>query len=217
MSSRNTQNSRRTALIVGYSVYAVIASAWMARSDSLFPIKEANRALKGSTSATASSLFSDVRAHNVGDILYVTVAEATSAQSSASTKVSKDEDVSLLNGTGLFNRLFKEFSFGASNARSANGTGQTSRTGSLVTALSVTVKEVLPNGIIRIEGSRLVTINKETQKVIFSGVVRPEDIGTDNSIPSTLVADANIRYEGKGTVADTQKPGILTRIFRFLF
>ena len=81
----------------------------------------------------------------------------------------------------------------------------------------MTVKELLPNGTIRIEGSRLVTINKETQRVVFSGVIRPEDIGTDNTIPSTLVADANIRYEGKGIVGDTQRTGILTRVFRFLF
>jgi flagellar L-ring protein FlgH len=212
-----TRKSRRSALIVGYSIYALLASIWMARSDSLFPLKEANHALKGSKSATSSSLFSDVRAHNVGDVLYVTVAEATTAQSTANTKTSKDENLSLLNGTGLFGRLFKDLRLGASNSRTANGAGQTSRTGSLVTALSVTVKELLPNGTIRIEGSRLVTINKETQKVVFSGIVRPEDITTDNAIPSTLVADANIRYEGKGSIADTQKPGILTRVFRFLF
>lgn len=204
-------------MLVGFSVYAVTASAWMARSDSLFPIKEANRALKGSTSAASSSLFSDVRAHNVGDVLFVTVTETTSAQSSATTKTSQDDSVSGFAGTGLFNRLFKEFTFSANNSRAGNGAGQTSRTGSLVTQLSVTVKEILPNGTIRIEGARLVTINKETQRVVFSGIIRPEDIGTDNSIPSSLVADANIRYEGKGIVGDTQRPGILTRVFRFLF
>lgn len=217
MMFKNPPLSRRTSLILGLSVYAVIASAWLARSDSLFPIKEANKALKGSSSSRAASLFSDARAHNVGDILYVAVSESTSAQSTANTKTAQDENVSALGGAGLFQRLFKEFTFSANQSRGANGSGQTTRTGSLVTALSVTVKEILPNGTLRIEGTRLVTINKETQRVVFSGVIRPEDIAFDNSIPSSLVAEATVRYEGKGVVGDTQRPGLLTRIFRILF
>jgi flagellar L-ring protein FlgH len=202
---------------LGLTVLTLCASAWMARSDSLFPIKEANRAIKGSSSSTAASLFTDARAHNIGDILFVTIAESTTAQSSASTKFNQDESVGLFNGTGLFNRLFSGLSLSANQNRAGNGAGTSTRTGSLVTALSVTVKEVLPNGTIKIEGARNVTINNETQRVVFSGVIRPEDITRDNTIPSTLVADATIRYDGKGIIGSTQKPGILTRIFRYLF
>ncbi|MCS6777565.1 MAG: flagellar basal body L-ring protein FlgH [Chloroherpetonaceae bacterium] len=186
-------------------------------ADSLFPIKQANRAIRGSSSASAASLFSDVRAHNVGDVLYVTVSETSSAQSAASVKASQDENVSALNGSGLFRRLFRELTFSANQSREANGSGQTTRTGTLVTALSVVVKEVLPNGTLRIEGSRLITINRETQRMVFSGIIRPEDISFNNTIPSTLVAEASIRFEGKGVVADTQRAGLLTRIFRILF
>jgi len=196
---------------------ALVASAWMARSDSLFPIKEANKAIRGSKSSTMSSLFTDARAHNVDDILFVTIAESTTAQSSANTKFSQDENVGILNGTGLFNRLFNGLSLSAGQSRGGNGAGQTTRTGTLITALSVTVKEVLANGTLRIEGSRNVAINNETQRVVFSGLVRPEDITRENTIPSTLVADAAIRYDGKGLIGNTQKPGLLTRIFRYLF
>ena len=201
----------------GLSVIALTASAWMARSDSLFPLKEANNALKGSKSSTVASLFTDARAHNAGDILFVTITESTTAQSSANTKFSQDENASLFGGSGLFKTIFNGLTLSANQSRGGNGSGQTTRSGSLVTALSVTVKEVLPNGTLRIEGARNVFINSENQRVVFSGLVRPEDITRDNTIPSTLVADASIRYDGKGIVGGTQKPGILTRIFRYLF
>ncbi len=210
---RNSQNS----VTLGLSVLALVASAWMARSDSLFPLKEANKALKGSKSSTVASLFTDARAHNVDDILFVTISESTTAQSSANTKFSQDENASLFGGSGLFKTIFNGLTLSANQSRGGNGAGQTTRSGSLVTALSVLVKEVLPNGTLRIEGSRNVLINTENQRVVFSGLVRPEDITRENTIPSTLVAEASIRYDGKGIIGSTQQPGILTRIFRYLF
>ena len=79
------------------------------------------------------------------------------------------------------------------------------------------VKEVLPNGTMRVEGSRMVGINRETQHVVFSGLVRPDDVAADNSVASTQVASVEVRYDGRGIVGDTQRPGILARIFKFLF
>jgi flagellar L-ring protein precursor FlgH len=203
--------------MLGCALLALVASAGMARSDSLFPIKRAGQAQRGSSSASAASLYSDPRAHDVGDPLTVVISEATTAQSSANTKRSQDDSVSVNQGTGLLQRLFKSLTLSASNSRSANGAGQTTRSGTLVTTLAVVVKEVLPNGTLHIEGSRVIGINRETQRVTFSGIVRPEDIGPDNTIASNLVADVSVRYDGKGIVSDTQRPGLLTRIFRFLF
>ncbi len=210
---RNSRNS----VTLGLSVLALVASAWMARSDSLFPLDEANKALQGSKSSTVASLFTDARAHSVDDILFVTISENTTAQSTANTKFSQDENASLFGGSGLFKSVFNSLTLSANQSRGGNGAGQTTRSGTLVTALSVLVKEVLPNGTLRIEGSRNVLINNENQRVVFSGLIRPEDISHDNTIPSTLVADASIRYDGKGLIGSTQKPGILTRIFRYLF
>lgn len=210
---RNSRNS----VTLGLSVLALVASAWMARSDSLFPLDEANKALQGSKSSTVASLFTDARAHSVDDILFVTISENTTAQSTANTKFSQDENASLFGGSGLFKSVFNSLTLSANQSRGGNGAGQTTRSGTLVTALSVLVKEVLPNGTLRIEGSRNVLINNENQRVVFSGLIRPEDISRDNTIPSTLVADASIRYDGKGLIGSTQKPGILTRIFRYLF
>lgn len=204
-------------LFTTLTILIMMAVAGIAQSQSLFPVKQANQALRGSSSAAAASLFSDIRAHAVGDVLTITVAEATTAQSSANTKISQDDSVSAFGGTGLVARFFKDLALTATNSRAGNGSGQTTRSGTLVTTLSVLVKEVLPNGTLKIEGSRLVGINRETQKVTFTGIVRPEDIGPDNSVPSNLVAGVEVRYDGKGIVSEPQRPGILARIFRFLF
>ncbi len=186
-------------------------------ADSLFPTKAAGKALNGSGAARSASLYSDSRAHEVGDVLTITIAENTSAQSTANTKTSHDDAVTAFGGTGLFDRLFKSLSLSANQSRAGNGTGQTTRSGSLVTTLSVIVKEVLPNGTLRVEGSRIVGINRETQKVVFSGLVRPEDVGPDNSVASTQIASVEVHYDGRGIVGDTQRPGILARMFKFLF
>jgi flagellar L-ring protein precursor FlgH len=191
-----------------------LAPVW---ADSLFPAKEASKALTGSSAARSASLYSDSRAREVGDVLTITIAENTSAQSSANTKTAHDDSVTGFGGTGLFNRLFKSLSFSANQSRAGNGTGQTTRSGSLVTTLSVVVKDVLPNGTMRVEGSRSIGINRETQRVVFSGLVRPEDVGPDNTVASTQIASVEVRYDGRGIVGDTQRPGILSRIFRFLF
>lgn len=208
-----TFKAARVALVL----FAITVTAGGAQGQSLFPVREAEQALRGSTSASVASLFSDTRAHRVGDILTITIAESTSAQSSATTKTSQDDNVSAFGGTGLVQRFFRDLSLTAVNTRSGNGAGATSRSGSLVTTLSVTVKEVLPNNTLKIDGTRLVGINRETQRVTFTGIVRPEDISPENTVPSNLIAAVEVHYDGKGIVGDQQKPGVLARIFRFLF
>jgi flagellar L-ring protein precursor FlgH len=77
--------------------------------------------------------------------------------------------------------------------------------------MSAIVTQVLPNGNLVIEGKRLVRVNNEEQVMILSGVIRPRDVAADNSILSTLVADAKIFYSGEGVIADKQRPGWLSR------
>jgi flagellar L-ring protein FlgH len=77
--------------------------------------------------------------------------------------------------------------------------------------------EVLPNGTLRIEGSKQVVINEETEVLSVAGLVRPEDIASDNSIASGRVADAKISYSGRGTDANAEKPGYLSRFLDWLF
>jgi flagellar L-ring protein precursor FlgH len=217
MLTHSEEKVRFTAGMVGACALLLTLAVGSVSADSLFPSKQASKELHGSSAAKAASLYSDSRAHEVGDVLTITIAENTTAQSSANTKTAQDDSVSAFGGTGLFNRLFKSLSLSANQSRAGNGTGQTTRSGSLVTTLSVVVKEVLPNGTLKVEGSRTVGINRETQHVVFSGIVRPEDVSADNSVPSTQIAAVEVRYDGKGIVGETQRPGFLSRLFRFLF
>ncbi|MBE9529017.1 MAG: flagellar basal body L-ring protein FlgH, partial [Proteobacteria bacterium] len=74
------------------------------------------------------------------------------------------------------------------------------------------IVDVLPNGNLVIEGKKDTILNKELQYLVLSGIVRPEDISEQNTIPSYLMSDARIEYSGKGVLADEQKPGWLGRI-----
>lgn len=194
-------------------VLAVVASLTVpvARADSLFP----GSSTAVPTSASSVSLFADNKAHRVGDTLTILINETASAASQASTKTSKSENLNYGPGFGPLLHLIKNF--GLSGSISSNATGSTSRSDNLSARIAVTVKEVLPNGNLVIEGKRRVGMNAETQEITLSGVIRPQDVAADNTIASPLVADAQIKYAGKGPVGDKQRDGLITRIFKVLF
>jgi flagellar L-ring protein precursor FlgH len=83
--------------------------------------------------------------------------------------------------------------------------------------MSVIVREVTPSGQLVVEGTRSLVTNRETQTLVLSGIVRRDDIRADNTVLSTNLADAEIRMEGKGLIADRQRRGILTQIMDWLF
>ena len=101
---------------------------------------------------------------------------------------------------------------GATVANSMQGSGTVTRNGSLTATISAIITEILPSGNLKIEGRRSVTVNNEEQIMVLRGVVRPQDINFDNTIPSTLIADAAISYTGEGVVADEQRKGWLGKI-----
>ncbi len=100
----------------------------------------------------------------------------------------------------------------ASVANSNQGNGTVSRNGSLTGTISSLITEILPSGNFRIEGRRSVTVNQEEQILVLRGIVRPQDINFDNTILSTLVADASISLTGEGVVADEQRKGWLAKV-----
>ena len=91
------------------------------------------------------------------------------------------------------------------------GDGSNSRDGKLDAYITARVIQVLSNGNLRILGRQEIKVNTETQHITVSGIVRPEDINTNNEVLSTYVADARIEYSGQGSIADKQKPGWLMR------
>src|SRR5579883_1308384 len=189
---------------------ALIAIASLpAPADSLYPVSS------GQGTGTLNSLFADTKAHNVGDILTIVVAESATGSSAANTKISKTDNSSFGPGIGPLLEWIKLTSLtGSINSSAANSTD---RTDNLTATIAVTVKEVMPNGNLMVEGDRSVGMNAETQHITLTGIVRPQDIGPNNQVASPLVADAQIHFAGKGPVGDTQHYGIITRVFHYLF
>ena len=169
-----------------------------------------------------SGLFSaDRRARKVGDILTVDFNEvfaATKAQSAASSKSDSFELglpvglPNLLTG-GLANGVVDN-SLTSSTEQSFSGSGNAAQSNSLTGRLSVTVVRIFENGNMGILGQKELTLNNGKEYIRVSGIVRPEDISAGNTVPSNRLADAQISYTGAGTIADSSKPGWLSRAMR---
>lgn len=156
-------------------------------------------------------------AGQVGDLLTVIINEQTLSTFAANTQANKNDSTSLnvpLFGD-ILNRLFGPLSVGASSG--VSGSGNTSQNSRMSASMSVIVTEVLPNGHLVIEGRRSLITNKQTQTVVLSGIVRKRDIQPNNTIASISIADAEIRMEGEGMVADRQRKGIITTLLDWLF
>lgn len=169
------------------------------------------------------SLFQDTKARRVGDIITVVLVEQTSASKSADTTTSKTQDVQMDNPTLLGAPLGlnmpggsgRDFNLGTtlSGSRDFTGAGDSSQSNKLTGKITVTVAEVLSNGNLVVRGEKEVTINQGDEYIQFSGIVRPEDINPNNTVLSTLVADAKISYTGKGMLDDVNSNGWLARFF----
>jgi flagellar L-ring protein FlgH len=158
----------------------------------------------------------DVRASQVDDVLTIVVAEQASAVATGATKTSRasstTNSVSALAGlkkaTGALANLAK-----TSGDTELAGQGTTSRTTTLTTTLSAHVTHVLPNGGLVVEASKEIQVNSEHQLIMVRGVVRPDDIDTTNSVPSTRLAQLEVHVNGKGVVGDAiRRPFILYRL-----
>jgi flagellar L-ring protein precursor FlgH len=102
-------------------------------------------------------------------------------------------------------------------ATAQKGSGSTTRNSRLTTTITCRVMEVTSTGQLVIRGDRTMKINDDVQTLRFSGIARFEDVLQDNSISSNLIADAQIEVFGKGPVDRHAKPGLLGRVFEFLF
>jgi flagellar L-ring protein precursor FlgH len=157
-------------------------------------------------------MFEDRRAGRVGDIVVVQIVEQHSGSKKANTTADREANLNAGVSGGLFgiNTLAEKFS------NDFEGDGSTSREDTLTGTIAAQVVEVFPNGDLRIQGKREVTVNSETQTMTIRGIVRRIDLDTTNTVLSTAVADADISYTGLGVVDDVQRPGWATRIFNWL-
>ncbi len=167
--------------------------------------------------STSRFLFEDFRARRVGDILTITLKEKTAASKKASTETAKKSSASM-SLPKLFGRPVKA---GGANILDAEAKGDTSFSGeggsnqsnSLEGSITVHVVQILPNGNLRVRGEKLLTLNQGSEVVKVTGIVRPQDISSGNTIPSYKVADAQITYKGNGMINSANRAGWLTRFF----
>ncbi len=165
----------------------------------------------------ANSLYSDVTARRVGDIITVTLSENTQASKSADTSTAKDTNINLDPITGLAGQALnlggQSVQLDISSARDFTGDAAANQSNSLTGAISVTVVDVLPNNNLVIRGEKWLTLNHGDEYIRLTGIIRPADISPENEIVSTKVANARIQYSGTGTFARAQEKGWLTQFF----
>ena len=159
------------------------------------------------------AFFKDQRAHQIGDILTVKVNITDKANLSNETQRSRDnkEDSGIDNFFGkskvpIMNAAVPTRIFTADSTASSDGKGSVNRQEALQTNVAGVVTQVLPNGNLVIEGRQEIRVNFEIRELIVAGIVRPEDIESDNTIESTKIAQARIAYGGRGQITDVQQP-----------
>ncbi|MBH9305846.1 flagellar basal body L-ring protein FlgH [Pseudomonas aeruginosa] len=168
------------------------------------------------------NLYDDRKAFRVGDIITITLNEKTQASKKANSDIQKDSKTKMgltsLFGSGMTTNnpigggdLSLSAEYGGS--RDAKGDSQAGQSNSLTGSITVTVAEVLPNGILSVRGEKWMPLNTGNELVRIAGLGRAADIATDNTGSATRVADARITYSGTGAFADASQPGWLDRFF----
>lgn len=185
-----------------------------------------NRPATGSIYSEAQSGYlEDTRALRVGDIVLVRINEKADAQGGATTNLAKDTKRSggvdaLLGLVPAIQKAYPNIDpktlLEMASSSDFNGTGKTQRAGTLNATIGVKVKQELPNGDLFVEGTKVVMINYEEQHLYISGVIRPPDIAMDNSVDSSLIADARVEFTGRGDIDDQVERGWLTKILDFV-
>src|ERR1700761_91942 len=160
------------------------------------------------------SFFKDQRAHQIGDLLTVTVNITDQANFANETQrqrtATEDSGItaflgSTLLGTSAKNALTGRM-FQADSTSATDGKGTIVRQETLQTNVAAIVTQVLPNGNLVVEGKQEIRVNYEKRELIVAGIVRPEDIQSDNTIDSSKIAQARIAYGGHGEISDIQQP-----------
>ena len=150
------------------------------------------------------SLYADKKARNVGDILTIVINETTTQTAVKSRTNGKSGSISVGSGTGIFD-FIKAFSASGSDTWQANGTA--TDTNRFVGQITVTV----------VEGTQSIWQNRDEHKITLRGIIRRDDVTMNNTVPSSRVADATLKFDGKGPLNAKQRQGILTQLFNFLF
>jgi len=194
-----------------------------------------------SQAAQPNYLYEDNRARRIGDIVMVNVVEKSNAKNKSKTKSNKKNSMTdsvdnyfnqhsmtpipgnsqLKGATGIdvAGFLGMQGYVGTGSPIIKNSTnnqfdsdGETSRESTVTYTIGCRVVNILPGGVMQVEGARQVRVNDDTQIMVVRGLLRPMDVGPDNTVSSSALAEAQVDMFGTGVLADRQKPGWLSRV-----
>jgi flagellar L-ring protein precursor FlgH len=161
-------------------------------------------------------LYTDRKAREVGDIVTINLSERTQASTRANTAITK-ESTNTMSGTVFGAPVTVDgqdiLDNSLSNSRDFAGDGNSTQSNQITGTLTAQVVQKLPNGNLVIQGSKELTLNQGNELIQVQGIIRTADIGPDNTIASTRVADARIVYGGRGPIARSNAMGWLDRFF----
>ncbi|MCD4652154.1 MAG: flagellar basal body L-ring protein FlgH [Candidatus Cloacimonetes bacterium] len=165
-----------------------------------------------------NSFFSDHKSFSIGDVITIIISEQSSAQTSAGSQTEKSygHDLTLKQGQGFVD-MIPLSSAGLSGKHASKGDANTSRSAKFQAKMTAKIIAIDSSDNLVIKGQRSVTINGEEEITSLEGVVRPQDVASDNSVYSYSIADAKISYKGKGDIHNSSKVGWLTKAFNWLF
>lgn len=168
------------------------------------------------SNARTNSLYTDIKAHRVGDIISVELNESTSAKKNASNSNSKTSSAELdalqIGGKPVSIHGYNT-SVGMGGSRKFDGSAKASQSNSLQGHISVSVIKVLPNGSLVVRGEKWVMLTNGNEYIRITGIVRSEDVNADNTVSSQKIANARIQYGGTGDFSDSTEQGWLSKFF----
>ncbi len=161
-------------------------------------------------------LFTDRKAHRVGDVITIVLNERTVSTKTNNVSVKKESDASFNAGPVLgTNPTFKNLSLDTDiqQDRDFKGEADADQSNSLQGNITVTVSDIMPNGNLVVRGEKWMMLNRGDEYIRISGIIRSEDVTPDNTVPSNRLANARISYGGTGELADSNEMGWLTKFF----
>lgn len=191
-----------------FAFWACLLCATAVFSDSLYPIE-----------GSANSIYTEKRARRVGDVVTVIIQEQDSASQGVTSNDQKNANVGFGAGLGFFsgyNSIPTQNQVGVGAQSYNQGQGSSSRASEVTGQITAKILSVLPNGNYLISGESYVEVNSDKQTIELTGEIRPDDISSQNTIPSSRIADAKVKFTGSGPASEAAHPGILTRILSWL-
>lgn len=166
------------------------------------------------------SLISDTTARNTGDVLTIVISESQTIKNKEKTELNKEASIDAeLTTWEVLRNLFDVPlpAVAGTNTRDMTGDAKYDKEGTLQTRISVLVIDVMPNGNMLVEGRRRIVMDQETKTIRFTGIVRPYDVSSMNTVRSESVANASIAYEGQGPLTTATTRGWLSELLDFVW